>query len=97
MPRLIDWMLGRQGADQVTRTVRPFLPTPAQRLRQFEAREDIDAGLSAGLFSNRPSCPTCGSVRTATLTVLRPEPPGRWTAQRRCRACGHDWEEEQDV
>src|SRR6266568_3495456 len=30
---------------------------------------------------------------TATLSLLRPTPPGQWTAQHRCRACGHDWEE----
>ena len=90
MRRLIAQVLGRQRLDHHTPTDRPSSAAPAQQ-------EPMPAGPQPQLFKNRPCCPACGSVRTATLSVLRPEPPGHWTAQRRCRACGHDWEEVSDA
>ena len=96
MRRLLDHVLRRPRVDQLTPTDRlppAALAAPAQPPPRDDGREGVAAGLSAQLFKNGRCCPACGSVRTATLAVLRPEPPGHWTAQRRCRACGHNWDE----
>jgi hypothetical protein len=96
MRRLIAHVLGRQRADRPSPTDWPSPAAPAQPLPRHDAQEPRPAGPPAQLFKNRRCCPACGSVRSATLAVLRAEPPEHWTAQRRCRACGHDWEEATD-
>ena len=93
MRRLIDRLLGRRHADRPTRTDRPPPAAPTKPPQPQNGREDPPTGQSAQLFRNRPSCPACGSIRTATHTVRRAEPPDHRTAQRRCRACGHNWDE----
>jgi hypothetical protein len=90
---LIDRVLGRQRADCSSRTDGPAPAAPTQPSPTHGGPKGPEAGLQTQPLRNRPSCPACGSVRTAILTVLRPEPPGHWTAERRCRACGHRWEE----
>lgn len=55
--------------------------------------ETHDPGSHPPPLGHALTCPACGSFRTAILSVLKPEPPRRWTAHRPCRACGHDWDE----
>jgi hypothetical protein len=90
MRRLIDQLLGRPRHDRPAETDQPF----RSRSPRDDRWDRTMAEPLTQLFGNGLNCPACGSVRTATLSILRPEPPGHWTAQRRCRACGHDWEED---
>jgi hypothetical protein len=93
MRRLIARFLGRRRADGPRRTDGTVPAAPTRPAPTHDGPKALEAGQQTQLLRNRPSCPACGSVRTAILTVLRPEPPGHWTAERRCRACGHHWEE----
>jgi signal transduction histidine kinase len=67
--------------------------TMGRRARLPSPVQDSTPETSRRSFRNRPTCPACGSTRTATLDVLRTGPPGQPKQCRRCRACGHDWEQ----
>jgi Zn ribbon nucleic-acid-binding protein len=47
-------------------------------------------------FKRGRTCPACGSARTAALSILVSNSAGDQIAHRRCRACGHAWEQPVD-